>query len=74
MSATNFLIPAMRDASTVTPGTMIAVGVVLPALAATAVALRFYVRIVKRVSLRCDDYLILFALVFHAHKLVPSWY
>ena len=50
----------------VTPKTFIAVGAVLPALAALAVALRFYVRIVKKISLLCDDYLILFALVFHA--------
>lgn len=53
----------MPHVSSVTPKTFIAVGAVLPALAAMAVALRFYVRITKKIPLRCDDYLILFALV-----------
>jgi len=47
----------------VTPKTIIAVGAILPALAATAVGLRFYVRIARRTSVGLDDYLILFALV-----------
>lgn len=56
----------MPNASNVTPRTIIAVGTALPALAAVAVALRFYVRILKKITLGCDDYLILFALVLQA--------
>ena len=72
MSAANLQTPKMRNASNVTPKTMIAIGAVLPALAAIAVALRFYVRIVKKMSLWCDDYLILFALVFDARDRIPT--
>ena len=71
MSAASLQIPEMPNASTVTPRTIIAVGAVLPALAAVAVALRLYVRIVKKIPLGCDDYLILFALVLHARHFVP---
>ena len=72
MSAANLQTPKMRYASNITPKTMIAIGAVLPALAAIAVALRFYIRIVKKMSLWCDDYLILFALVFDARDRIPT--
>ena len=54
---------ALPEASTVTPKTVIAVGAILPAVAVIAVALRFYVRIVKTKSVGFDDTLILLALV-----------
>lgn len=63
MSTQTSPTPVLPEASTVTPKTIIAVGAVLPALAATAVGLRFYVRIARRTSVGLDDYLILFALV-----------
>ena len=53
----------LPEASTVTPKTVIAVGAMLPAVATVAVALRFYVRIVKTKSVGFDDTLILLALV-----------
>lgn len=56
-------MPGLPEASTVTPKTTIAVGAVLPILAAIAVAFRFYVRIARRTSVGLDDCLILFALV-----------
>ena len=63
MSVQNPPQPALPEASTVTPKTIIAVGAVLPAVAAIAVSFRFYVRITKTKSVGFDDYLILFALV-----------
>ena len=56
-------MPGLPEASTETPKTVIAVGAVLPALAAIAVSLRFYVRIARTKSVGVDDLLILFALV-----------
>lgn len=47
----------------VTPKTIIAVGAVLPSLAAIAVSLRFYVRIRLSPSVGLDDWLILVSLV-----------
>ena len=63
MSGQNPQPPALPEASTVTPKTIIAVGAVLPAVATIAVSLRFYVRIARTKSVGSDDYLILFALV-----------
>ena len=57
---------ALPEASIVTPKTVIAVGVLLPAVAVIAVALRFYVRIVGTKSVGLDDTLILLALVNRA--------
>ena len=54
---------ALPQASTVTPKSMIAVGVCLPVLAALSVALRFYVRLTRKVALGLDDMLILMAQV-----------
>ncbi len=67
MSAQSPQQPALPEASTVTPKTVIAVGTMLPAVATIAVALRFYVRIVRTKSVGFDDFLILFALV------LPAW-
>ncbi|KAM0798337.1 hypothetical protein BDR22DRAFT_891390 [Usnea florida] len=53
----------LLEASTVTPKTVIAVGAILPAVAIIAVALRFYVRIVRTKSMGFDDTLILLALI-----------
>lgn len=72
MSLAEFRTREMPNTSVVTPKTIVAVGAVLPALAAFAVALRFYVRISKKPSLRFDDYLVLFALVFHARDPVST--
>ena len=63
MSTENAQIPSQPEASTVTPKTMIAVGAVLPIIAAIAVALRFYVRIARTKSLGLDDFLIFLSLV-----------
>lgn len=63
MSLAEFRALEMPNTSVVTPKTIVAVGVVLPALAALTVALRFYVRISIKPSLGRDDYLILFALI-----------
>jgi hypothetical protein len=63
MPSGNAQVLRLPEASTVTPKTVIAIGVVLPALAAIAVGLRFYVRIAKTKSVGVDDFLILFALV-----------
>lgn len=49
--------------TSVTPMTIIAVGAVLPSLAAIAVSLRFYVRIRLSPSVGLDDWLILVSLV-----------
>ena len=49
--------------SFVTPKTVIAVGSVLPSLAAIAVSLRFYVRSRKSSSLGLDDWLIFLSAV-----------
>lgn len=49
--------------SLVTPKSVIAVGTVLPSLAAIAVGLRFYIRRSRTTSIGVDDWLILFALV-----------
>ena len=46
-----------------TPKTTIAVGAVLPSLAAIAVGLRFYVRFSRKIRVGLDDWLISFALV-----------
>ena len=49
--------------SYITPKGVIAVGSVLPGLASIAVALRFYSRRLKGLSLGADDWLILCSLV-----------
>ena len=72
MSLAEFRALEMPNTSVVTPKTIVAVGVVLPALAALTVALRFYVRISLKPSLGRDDYLILFALVFYARDPVST--
>ena len=63
MSAPSPQSPRLPEDSTVTLRTVIAVGTVLPAVAAIAVGLRFYVRSAKTKSVGLDDCLILFALV-----------
>ena len=63
----------LPEASTVTPKTIIAVGAVLPSLAAIAVALRFYVRIARKNCVSWDDFSILFALVSVSKNTVKVW-
>lgn len=57
--------------ASVTPKTIIAVGAVLPFLAAIAVSLRFYVRIKILHSVGLDDWLILISLV---NDCSSSWF
>jgi hypothetical protein len=47
----------------VTPTSIIVVGAVLPALASTAVALRFRIKLQRRTGIGLDDWLILFSLI-----------
>lgn len=49
--------------SYITPRSVIAVGSVLPGLAAMAVSLRFYVKLYKAGSVGIDDWLILCSLI-----------
>lgn len=57
------------QASIVTPRTVIAVGAVLPSVAAVFVALRLYVRFSRKSSVGLDDCLIVFSSVIFPPKI-----
>lgn len=58
----------------ISPGTIIAAGVVFPALGVVFVALRFYTRCIQKARLMMDDYLTLPALVSMRHARAGSIY